>query len=642
VSGIARSFHDLFVAGMPHDDDDSPWFDRNWFYGLTACGASAVVHCAVLVFMGPVILAALPIHEPQELVMDVQDRPDEVIINRLDDPIVPAVVPNLVSTTVSANVGIRGDASMQQAAQVKPIHQLADIPTSTQADVGIINVQRSTCTWITKALPEGQIGDPAAIADNYQEAMDRITQEVLARLARGKVLLVWVHDQSHSMKDDRDEINARIDRVYQELGLLKSTQGDALLTAVTSYGSTFENLHTPKPTSNINEIRAAMDAVPIDESGVEMMCQGIGFAIHTHRKFVSQGGRQLMVVCVTDESGDPQSNAHYLEATIAEAKAARCPIYFLGREAVFGYPFARLAWEDPQTGLRFWLQIERGPETPMPELLQIDGLHRRWDANASGFGPYEQCRMARETGGVFFMLPSPETNLVGRDNRRFALESMRPYLPDLSARADYIAERDKTELRRTLWKVITDLNPYDRAHTGVHRVEVRHGFPLNQEAFVKQAREEAEIATRMIAYLQQAEQALEKLRPLRDRESSPRWRANYDLLRAQVVSYQLRLTQYSLTLEAFAKNPAPVKNIFGPRRPTTHWEIVGRQEVIDGAKHAALRDKATKLFEQVASEHAGTPYESRARWEMARAYGVWFREDWDDPNLRRNVVVPKP
>jgi hypothetical protein len=385
-----------------------------------------------------------------------------------------------------------------------------------------------------------------------------------------------------------------------------------------------------------------MDAVPIDETGVEMMCQGIGFAIQTHRKYVSQGGRQMMVVCVTDESGDPTSNFAYLETTIAEAKAARCPIYFLGREAVFGYPYARMAWEDPQTGLRFWLQIERGPETPMPELLQIDGLHRRWDANASGFGPYEQCRMARATGGVFFMLPSPETNLVGRDNRRFALEAMRPYMPDLSSRVDYVAERDKSELRRYLWKIITDLNPYDPAHTGANRVVVRHGFPLNQEAFVRQAREEAEIARRMTDYFRQAEQALEKVRPLREREPSPRWRANYDLLLAQIVSYQVRLAQYGLALEAFAKQPAPVKNVFGPRRPTTHWEINSRKELFDEAKHASQLAKAKQIFEQVTVEHVGTPYENRARWELSRAYGVWFREDWDDPNLRRTVKVPKP
>ena len=63
-------------------------------------------------------------------------------------------------------------------------------------------------------------------------AVDRITQEILNRLAKGKVLVVWLMDESQSMEDDRNEIATRIDRVYQELGLSAAARGDALQTAV--------------------------------------------------------------------------------------------------------------------------------------------------------------------------------------------------------------------------------------------------------------------------------------------------------------------------------------------------------------------------------------------------------------------------
>ena len=133
--------------------------------------------------------------------------------------------------------------------------------------------------------------------------------------------------------------------------------------------------------------------------------------------------RQMALIVVTDESGDRIDNDTQLERAIAEAKAARCKIYVLGREAVFGYPYAHMRWVHPQTKRVHWLPIDRGPETAFVEQLQTDGFHRRYDAHPSGFGPYECTRLGRETGGIFFMLPSLETNLVHGEKRNYDLEA---------------------------------------------------------------------------------------------------------------------------------------------------------------------------------------------------------------------------
>jgi len=92
----------------------------------------------------------------------------------------------------------------------------------------------------------------------------------------------------------------------------------------------------------VDKIRAAMDEVPVDSSGLEMQCQAVGYAIANHRSYVTAGRRQMMLILVTDESGNPGENMQLLENTITEAKTARCPIYVMGREAVFGYPFAHM------------------------------------------------------------------------------------------------------------------------------------------------------------------------------------------------------------------------------------------------------------------------------------------------------------
>ena len=603
-----------------------------------ACGVSMIGHMVTLVLMGLMMINTIAKEEVQEIVAEAEDRPEEVLTQPLDEEIKPSKELALVSTALSTVTGAMGSVSSLSQPQVAQT-AVSDVATEVAVEVGEVNVFKSTGKHLSQELPEGQLGEAAAIADSYAEAMDRITQEILARLSRGKVLVVWAMDQSESMNDDREEILSRIDRVYQELGIADTAKGDALATAVTSYGKNFA-VHTPKPTHDPKEIMAAMEAVPNDPSGFEMQCQAVGQAISTFRGYAT-GGRQIMLVLVTDESGDPTTNVQYIEATIAEAKSARCPIYVLGRESVFGYPFAYMTWTDPKKPEwgTFYLQIERGPETPFPEQLQWDGFRRRNDAHPSGFGPYEQARMARQTGGVFFMLPSPEVRLLHRQNTKYALEAMRPYLPDLSSRADYSNERDKHEMRAVIWKIISDLNPWNTAIA--RQLEPAGSFSIDKADFNRQAQTEMKKAQQIIVYLQEAQKALEHAKPMRERESSPRWRANFDLIYGQVLAYQARLYEYGARLQYYSANPKPIKNILGPKRPTNHWGMQNVKETITGDVTQTLRDQAAVQFQRVLAEHAGTPYETRAKWELSRNFGMDLVEGYINPQ-RPGTPRPTP
>ena len=126
-----------------------------------------------------------------------------------------------------------------------------------------------------------------------------------------------------------------------------------------------------------------------------------------------------------------------------------------------------MRWVHPQTQHVHWLPIDRGPETAFVEQLQTDGFHRRYDAHPSGFGPYECSRLGRETGGIFFMLPSLETNLVHGQKRNYDMEA--PYFPDLRSRLEVKADIDRSPLRTMLEKVIYDLNPYNPQVAEDHR-----------------------------------------------------------------------------------------------------------------------------------------------------------------------------
>jgi hypothetical protein len=616
---------------------------RRVVWGLAAGGSSMVVHLVLLLALG-LIVVDIPIKTPPRVLeASVQEeRPQEELTAKLEEKIQPATQLNAIASSAvsaSSSVGVQGAITSAVAAP-KMNTVVSDRPTSVKVDVGAVNVFTASGGQFVAAVPEGTIGDGLATAQGYGDAMDRITQEILNMLAKSKVMVVWCFDQSNSMVDDREEVTLRVERVYTELGLSAAAKDDALLTAITSYGATTVN-HTPQPTYKPDEIMAAIRSVPIDETGLEMQCQAVAFALATFGKTAVNAGRQIAVVMVTDESGDMNTNITQLEQTIAIAKSINAKVYLLGRESVFGYPYAYMRHLHEETKTTHWLRIDRGPETPWPEALQIDGYHRRDDAFPSGFGPYEQSRMARETGGIFFMLPSPEVNLVGRRaDLKYDGDAMRPYLPDLRSREEYTYDRDRSPLRATVWKVISDLNPWQGPNANRLGVQLHH-FSIDRDRFAQQAQTQMKRAQDMIVYLQAAQKAMEEVAPLKNRDASVRWRANYELIYAQTLSYQARLQEYGWYLAEFVKNPKAIENKFGAARPTNEWNTTLVKRLLKPEVTQELRDKSDQLYRQIVKDHPGTPWAARAEWELRRNFGVELVEGYDDPRYQ-GVAIKLP
>jgi hypothetical protein len=348
----------------------------------------------------------------------------------------------------------------------------------------------------------------------------------------------------------------------------------------------------------------------------------------------------MAMILVTDESGDPENNQRYLEQAVAEAQSAKCKIYTLGRQAVFGYPYAHIRWQHPQTKRFHWLQIDRGPETAFIEQLQTNGFWRRYDAFDSGFGPFEQTRMSKETGGIFFMLPTVERDLVQFEKGNYDLEQMRAYKPDLRSKEEQYFDRDNTAIRRALWQVVgTDLNPY--IPEVARQINLRQHFSLNAAEFKTQAQTEQQKALRYLPYLYNVEKFLEENRRLREQETNPRWQANYDLIYAQVVAFQVRVYEYGRYLDYFMVHPktAPAKK--APNLTLVHWDITTRkytfaedpkEEYQNREKVLEYIKKANDLFALVKQNHPGTPWAARADWELRRGYGVELVPDYDVPS----------
>jgi hypothetical protein len=465
--------------------------------------------------------------------------------------------------------------------------------------------------------PVEQGNSGTAVVDDYGQALDRITQELLQLLARQKVLVVWCFDQSESMKDDQREIHARLERVYAELGMTGAAQSDALMTAVTSFGQGFL-VHTERPTTDLEAVREAIDAVPIDPSGEEMMCTAVIRSIGTYEEFARRQGRQIALILVSDESGNREENDTYLEAAIGQALAARAKVYVLGREAVFGYPFAFIRWVHPQTGETHRLPMDRGPETAFPEVLQTDGFGPRRDAHPSGSGPYAQSRLAWRTGGIFFMLPSLEEALIGGEKLRYDPAVMRDYRPDLRSREEILVDAQRRPLPQVVWKIVSDLDP---SRPGMAQLmNLPRFFPPDMTRFRRQVQEAGTQAETYLAGLERAVEALEAQEPARSREPSPRWQADYDLLRAQVVAYAARVYVYRAALQKGVERLIVTPPALAPDRPLVGWRIRETRGAGVDDVAAKMLDRAMGLYLAVLENHPGTPWAARAEWELNRDF----------------------
>ncbi|MCA9115484.1 MAG: VWA domain-containing protein [Planctomycetaceae bacterium] len=618
---------------------------------FSAFGVSLGVHAVILVAMG-MIHYNLTEEQPDIAVDTVfsEERVQQEFSQELEVSEEISETTNMMAGATTVSSSVSGAVASANQVKIEQSESLKD--PELQLNIGAVTLPGDS--MIGEDLGDGEIaGETSAFVEGYGAALSRMSAELLRLMREQKVLVVWLFDQSDSMKDDQKEIAQKFHKIYEELGIQSKkdaalgNRGEVLLTSIAAYGKGVTEL-TPKPTAKIDEIRAAIDKIEIDESGQENMCAAISQAITAYGKMASRDKRKLVVVVVTDESGGDGAR---VEETLDQAKRASAPIYVLGREAVFGYPYARIRWVDPVYNLSHWLTIDRGPETAFPECLQWDGLHARHDAFTSGFGPYEQVRLARETGGIFFVLPGEEENLTGagaKEKRKFAALERKEYQPLLLSRREYAAARDRSEFRKTLWNVILRLNPHlDK------QLNMRHWhFPAEHPEFVKIGKPEFGKAVNAMALCSQALEMMDKIKPLRDQEKSTRWRAHYDLIYAQILAYRVRLFQYVLALDQHVKtNPMPKDpkhnewGIYHVKKMLPPDPEQVKQTKIDLEKLKAQENLAVELFAGVIKDHAETPWSRRAEHELALGFGLELRSYFHDPRYRdlgTKIKLPKP
>ncbi len=618
------------------EEQDVP---REWLRFETIQNSASFLVSLIFHFSLVLLLAMFTIVEPPskqiELVViepeqEERERPLEVELDESEKIAEEMTIANL--TTPEQGMEGLVEASLKAPQLEMPPTEIANAPLVSLQAVDFLTKDTDS---LIQDMPVGTVGSVQAVVGDYQEAMDQISQELIWMLSKNKVLVIWLFDQSESMKDDQAKIRQRIHRIYGEVSLSEHAKGDALTTGVASFGQGFQ-LHTKAPTDDLDKIDEAIASVPVDPSGEEMFSSAVAEALTLHRRYAKIADRKVALIVVTDESGNTEDNESRLEKAISIAKATDARVFVLGREAVFGYPFAHVQWMHPEEGTIHLLPVDRGPEAALIEQLQTDGFGKRTDALSSGFGPFEQVRLAKETGGIFFMLPGEEANVNNAIDRRYQAKTMDMYRPNLNARLEQVNEVKNDPLKTLVTKIIYDLNPYQESVADV--IEIQQVFSGDLRMFRQQVRQQQAKMITYITYLDRAIEVAEENRNLRDESSSLRWNANYDLLYGQLLAYRARAFEYGAYLTKFAENPpAP------PQMPAymefRGWRLATTDELSAPEKTEEDISLSKDVLMYVMEEHEGTPWATRASWEIKRGFGVMLEPIFFDT---RRINRPRP
>ncbi len=255
----------------------------------------------------------------------------------------------------------------------------------------------------------GSVGTTGAVG-----AVDRITHEILLSLDERPTLVVWLFDQSGSLKPQRESIAKRFDRIYKELGIIQKSGNKAfkqhgqqpLLTVVAEFGNSVD-LITPKPIDDLEKIKSAVRSIKDDpkDNGKENVFQSVGLLAEKYRHYrLASPRRNVMIVVFTDEAGD---DIDVLDSTVDMCRKYEMPVYVIGVPAPFGRETAYVKWVDPDPHFDQTPQkapVHQGPESLMPEriMLLFNGTKENEIQIDSGFGPFGLSRLAYETGGLYF------------------------------------------------------------------------------------------------------------------------------------------------------------------------------------------------------------------------------------------------
>jgi hypothetical protein len=448
-------------------------------------------------------------------------------------------------------------------------------------------------------------------------AVDRMTLEIAASLRQRRTIPIWLFDESISLESRREEIIARFENIYRQLGLMDDIDTkEALRTGIVGYGKDVHVL-VPEPSADINELNKAVKSITSDVTGVENVFAAINTAIKQYAPVRKKMRANMMFIIVTDERGDDFGGDSYsvLEETVRKLTREGIRVYCIGNSSPFGRQkgYVRVKWK-AEDGTEFDEDIpdaDQGPETPLAEGLTLPfwtAQAQQLDRMSSGYGPYTLSRLCAETGGIFFV--ADDTT-----QKKWPAQVMRQYAPDY---------RPGNEYRKQVQTNLAKQSLIAAAQLAVNeRVPVPQlSFQANNDNILREQITEAQKPLAVLDYfLARVHEALEAGEKHRDKLDTDRWRAQYDLAMGRVLAMRVRAFGYNAVLAEMKSNPRRFE-----KAGSNQWNLDPSDKIEGGANIRKMHDKALVYLNRVIDEHPDTPWAFLAKMELSDPLGWQWRE----------------
>lgn len=424
----------------------------------------------------------------------------------------------------------------------------------------------------------------------YGKVMDnmsvRLSQQ--ARKFGGNVLIIWLIDSSVSMSDDQKAIKEHITKMDHKF---REQEGAGnLKQAIVQFGS--EPKVWLEPTEDLNLVMEAFDHIEPNEPGTaENVMTAL---IYCAQKYRSVKRGKKVVILVDDDSGD---DGHLMEKAFQELRRSQMTTYVINRMCPFQSSEVSEEFKYTDKNGDIWEgtgTVRRGPETARPEIYELGyGGISSWRRGSipSGFGIYDQSRVAYRTSGAYYILDSdPEKEKEMRDLYDWQL--MERYSPELCSQAEYDSRTARNVFKRSL-ELIT--NQWDSVQAPGGGMEA-DAISMNLKACEDKLKQADEILDYMEKNVIVPDSRLSSI--TRNR----RWVANADLMYAFVQLAKYRLRQYYLGLRLFLKDnqgKIPKDHVISAKP---------RQKPIESKFEARDRADAIASVRALANRHPRTPW----------------------------------
>ncbi|MEQ1826036.1 MAG: vWA domain-containing protein [Pirellula sp.] len=609
--------------------NDTVWFDSDTKSFL----ASMLVHVMIVVGLGSYTVVS----DPEILSVFIDSQPVHEEIQPLDvvNDIAYSEVP---AEEIGANSNGLSDMALSMAPELTDLSEIPSVPIDLVEPEGSVQASLDIKFAVGMTESKDAIRGMTGVGETgTQGAVDRITYELLQAIEQRPTLVVWLFDSSISMVKRRKEIRDRFDRIYDQLGIVQeekrkrnagSFSDDSLITSVVSFGRDLQFL-TKRPTSDLKEIRSAIDRIEIDESGVEMVFHAIKSVADKYKTMRPE--RNVVLITITDERGDDTNMA---DDAISHCKKFGIQSHVLGVPAPFGREFTYIKFVDPDPKFDQtpdWKQVDQGPETLVPERVQLGYQDDYFEEPVidSGFGPYALSRMCYETGGIYFSI-HPNRQVGKRVEQRqieafasrmsyfFSPEVMDRYRPDYLPEAEYVSRIKKSPMRTALISAskLSRVGTLDKPQL----VFVKRDEPRFVLELTTAQQESARLAPELFAMCNMLAEGEKH----RDKESSPRWLASFDLSYGTALAAKVRAEAYNAML-------AKAKRGMSFEKPENNtWNLKPSDKIGVDSKLEKEGKTAIELLKGVVEKHAETPWALLAQRELDHKLGWEWTESYTD------------